>query len=210
MHSLLLRWMKRLLMSLGALLLLATLLFIAGNLWVLASTSRYIDGHLEQCRPTDVAIVFGTSHWTRSGLRNPHFHARMRTSARLVVDQRVQHLLLSGDNRTQAYNEPRAMWRDLYRRGVAADQLTMDFAGFSTYDTLVRARTASLAPLAAYQAFIVWPQGSVADLSRRLVGVGGKGCFPQKGELNMYLPITRKLIKNCSKHVHLSLVEFLG
>ena len=64
----------------------------------------------------------------------------MRTSARLVADQRVQHLLLSGDNRTQAYNEPRAMWRDLYRRGVAADQLTMDFAGFSTYDTLVRAR----------------------------------------------------------------------
>ncbi len=96
MHSLLLRWMKRLLMSLGALLLLATLLFIAGNLWVLASTTRYIDGHWAQCRPTDVAIVFGTSHWTRSGLRNPHFHARMRTSARLVADQRVKHLLISG------------------------------------------------------------------------------------------------------------------
>nr|WP_289073596.1 ElyC/SanA/YdcF family protein [uncultured Halomonas sp.] len=140
MHSLLLRWMKRLLMSLGALLLLATLLFIAGNLWVLASTTRYIDGHWAQCRPTDVAIVFGTSHWTRSGLRNPHFHARMRTSARLVADQRVKHLLISGDNRTQAYNEPRAMWRDLYRRGVSAEQLTMDFAGFSTYDTMVRAR----------------------------------------------------------------------
>ena len=140
MHSLLLRWIKRFLMSLGALLLLATLLFIAGNLWVLASTARYIDGHLEQCQPTDVAIVFGTSHWTRSGLRNPHFHARMRTSARLIADQRVQHLLISGDNRTQAYNEPRAMWRDLYRRGVPAEQLTMDFAGFSTYDTMVRAR----------------------------------------------------------------------
>ncbi len=32
------------------------------------------------------------------------------------------------------------MWRDLYRRGVSAEQLTMDFAGFSTYDTMVRAR----------------------------------------------------------------------
>ncbi|WP_404377352.1 vancomycin high temperature exclusion protein [Vreelandella aquamarina] len=140
MYSLLLRWMKRFLMSLGALLLLATLLFIAGNFWVLASTARYINGPFEQCRVTDVAIVFGTSHWTRGGLRNPHFHARMRTSARLIADQRVQHLLLSGDNRTQAYNEPRAMWRDLYRRGVPAEQLTMDFAGFSTYDTMVRAR----------------------------------------------------------------------
>ncbi len=60
----------------------------------------------------------------------------MRTSARLIADQRVSHLLISGDNRTQAYNEPRAMWRDLYRRGVPADQLTMDFAGFSTCDSL--------------------------------------------------------------------------
>ena len=121
-------------------MLLAALLFIAGNLWVVVSTARYIDNHVDECRAADVAIVFGTSNWTRSGFRNPHFHARMRTSARLIADQRVGHLLISGDNRTQAYNEPRAMWRDLYRRGVPADQLTMDFAGFSTYDTLVRAR----------------------------------------------------------------------
>ncbi|ATH78474.1 MULTISPECIES: SanA/YdcF family protein [Halomonadaceae] len=140
MHSLLFRWVKRCLLSLVAMVLLAALLLAAGNAWVLLSTSRYIHTQLQECRPTDVAIVFGTSHWTRSGLRNPHFHARMRTSARLIADERVQHLLLSGDNRTQAYNEPRAMWRDLYRRGVPADRLTMDFAGFSTYDTMVRAR----------------------------------------------------------------------
>ncbi|WP_372373981.1 vancomycin high temperature exclusion protein [Vreelandella venusta] len=140
MHSLLSRYTKRFLMSLGVFMLLATLLFIVGNFWVVASTARYIDDSLAECRSTDVAIVFGTSNWTRSGFRNPHFQARMRTSARLIADQRVSHLLISGDNRTQAYNEPRAMWRDLYRRGVPADQLTMDFAGFSTYDTLARAR----------------------------------------------------------------------
>lgn len=140
MHSIIVVFFKRLIMSLAAFLLLATLLFIAGNLWVVASTARYIDSHLQECRPHHVAIVFGTSHWTRSGLKNPHFYARMRTSARLIEEQRVSHLLLSGDNRTQAYNEPRAMWRELYRRGVPAAQMTMDFAGFSTYDTLARSR----------------------------------------------------------------------
>lgn len=140
MYNGLLKWAKRLLMSLGALLLLAALLFVFGNLYVLGSTARYIDRQVLECRPADVGIVFGTSHWTRSGLRNPHFHARMRTSATLIAERRIAHLLLSGDNRTQAYNEPRAMWRDLHRRGVPADQLTMDFAGFSTYDTLARAR----------------------------------------------------------------------
>jgi SanA protein len=126
--------------SLGALSLLATLLFISGNFWVLATTAAYIERQPQQCRPAKVGIVFGTSHWTRSGVRNPHFHARMRTAATLIEQSRVEHLLLSGDNRTQAYNEPRAMWRELYRRGVASEQLTMDFAGFSTYDTLARAR----------------------------------------------------------------------
>ncbi|HAA45636.1 MAG: SanA protein [Halomonas sp. 54_146] len=140
MHNLLLKWLKRLLMSLGALSLLATLLFIAGNFWVLATTAAYIEQQPQQCRPAKVGIVFGTSHWTRSGVRNPHFHARMYTATQLINQAQVDHLLLSGDNRTQAYNEPRAMWRELYRRGVAAEQLTMDFAGFSTYDTLARAR----------------------------------------------------------------------
>lgn len=140
MHSTIITYFKRILVSLAALLLLATLLFIAGNFWVVASTARYIDHPLQTCHPTDIAIVFGTSHWTRSGLRNPHFYARMRTAAGLVEEGRVQHLLLSGDNRTHAYNEPRAMWRELHRRGVPAHKMTMDFAGFSTYDTLARAR----------------------------------------------------------------------
>lgn len=140
MHKVLLTWSKRFLMSLGALLLLATLLFIGGNFWVVATTAAYIEHQPQQCRPDKVGVVFGTSHWTRSGVRNPHFHARMRTAAELIEQMQVEHLLLSGDNRTQAYNEPRAMWRELYRRGVGAEQMTMDFAGFSTYDTLARAR----------------------------------------------------------------------
>ncbi len=140
MSSVSMRAIKSVLMSLVAFVLLAAFVFLAGNAWVLASTARYIDSRLEQCRASDVAVVFGTSHWTRSGLRNPHFNARMRTSAGLIDSFRVNHLLLSGDNRTQAYNEPRAMWRDLHRRGVPSTQMTLDFAGFSTYDTLVRAR----------------------------------------------------------------------
>ncbi|CAM4146044.1 ElyC/SanA/YdcF family protein [Vreelandella rituensis] len=132
--------LKIVLMSLGALLLLAIFVLVAGNVWVLAHTSAYIERDVQQCGPEQVAIVFGTSNWTRSGARNPHFNGRMLTAANLIDHQQVHHLLISGDNRTQAYNEPRAMWRDLNRRGVMAEQMTMDFAGFSTFDTLSRAQ----------------------------------------------------------------------
>ncbi|WP_417339053.1 SanA/YdcF family protein [Halomonas kashgarensis] len=126
--------------SLGAILLLAALLLVGANLWILGRTLPYIERDMGQCAAQEVGIVFGTSNWTRSGVRNPHFHGRMATAARLIEDDQLEHLLISGDNRTQAYNEPRAMWRELSRRGVAAEQMTMDFAGFSTFDTLARAR----------------------------------------------------------------------
>ena len=132
--------LRGLLMTLGAAALLAALLFVAANLWVLGRTHSRIEHTLPLCGGERVGIVFGTSHWTRSGVRNPYFDARMSASARLLRLGRVDHLLLSGDNRTRFYNEPVAMWRDLRGRQVADADLTLDYAGFSTFDTLARAR----------------------------------------------------------------------
>lgn len=134
------RVFKGILMSLGALLLLAALLFLGANLWVVGKTQARIEYELPLCRAEQVGIVFGTSHWTRSGTRNPHFDARMSASARLFRLGRVDHLLLSGDNRTRFYNEPITMWRDLRARQVGDEHMTLDYAGFSTFDTLARAR----------------------------------------------------------------------
>ncbi|WP_240454234.1 ElyC/SanA/YdcF family protein [Halomonas sp. NO4] len=128
------------LMSSGALALLAVVLFVASNTWILAKTQGRIEDELPLCGPERVGIVFGTSHWTRSGVRNPHFDARMSAASRLMRLGRVQHLLLSGDNRTRFYNEPVTMWRDLRARFVRDADMTLDYAGFSTFDTLVRAR----------------------------------------------------------------------
>ncbi|NOG32071.1 DUF218 domain-containing protein [Halomonas sp. TBZ9] len=127
-------------MTLGAALLLVLLFFMGSNLWILARTYPVIESSIAQCGPQRVGIVFGTSHWTRGGSQNPHFYSRMSTAAGLVHTERVEHLLLSGDNRTRSYNEPRAMWRALTSFGVQPEQLTLDYAGFSTFDTLVRAQ----------------------------------------------------------------------
>ncbi|KAA0014135.1 sanA-like protein [Billgrantia pellis] len=131
---------KIVLMSLGSVLLLAAVLFVAANLWVLGQTYSRIERELPLCGPDRVGIVFGTSHWTRSGLRNPHFDARIHAASRLIRLGRIEHLLLSGDNRTRYYNEPVTMWRDLRAQSVRDRDMTLDYAGFSTFDTLARAR----------------------------------------------------------------------
>ncbi|WP_355660249.1 SanA/YdcF family protein [Halomonas salifodinae] len=138
------RWMITILrgslITLAGAGLLAFLLLLGANAWVLGKTQARIEHELPLCAAAPVGIVFGTSHWTRSGRPNPHFEARMSAAARLVRLQRVEHLLLSGDNRTRFYNEPQAMWQNLNARHVPSEAMTLDFAGFSTYDTLARAR----------------------------------------------------------------------
>ncbi|GGX95277.1 vancomycin high temperature exclusion protein [Litchfieldella qijiaojingensis] len=140
MRQMLQKLLKRLLMSLGVVALLATLLFVGANLWVLDKTQSRIEYDLLTCSTAPVGIVFGTSHWSRGGGRNPHFEARMSAASQLIGARRVQHLLLSGDNRTRFYNEPVTMWRDLRGRNVRDVDMTLDYAGFSTFDTLMRSR----------------------------------------------------------------------
>ncbi|WP_458525513.1 SanA/YdcF family protein [Onishia taeanensis] len=128
-------------MTLGALVVCLVLVGVGANLWMVERTRGRIGHQPSQCVQAPVGIVFGTSLWSRQGGRNPYFAARIDAAAALMRDRRVDHLLLSGDNRTRYYNEPVSMWRELRARRVRDVDMTLDYAGFSTFDTLVRARS---------------------------------------------------------------------
>ncbi|MCK0767991.1 SanA/YdcF family protein [Chromohalobacter canadensis] len=110
------------------------------NIWVFAKTTGRIHHDTLVCDAEPVGLVFGTAEGLRGGGHNPYFSARMEAAAQLLRLGRVQHLLLSGDNRTRYYNEPVSMWRSLRTRNVGSDDMTLDYAGFSTFDSVVRAR----------------------------------------------------------------------
>jgi SanA protein len=121
------------------LLLGVALLIVACNSWLLAANSARIFSSGADVPARDVALVLGTS--PRVGRwKNPFFEGRMDTAARLWRDGKVHHLLVSGDNSTRDYDEPTAMRDALLTRGVPASAITLDYAGFRTLDSLVRAR----------------------------------------------------------------------
>jgi len=84
-----------------------------------------------------VAIVFG-SGVTDDG-PTPALQDRLDTAQALLENNIVEKLLLSGDNRTLDYNEPRVMQQYLVDRGVMTANLQQDLAGRSTYETCERA-----------------------------------------------------------------------
>lgn len=107
--------------------------------WVQYSMRDRIIDTPESCPLSQVAIVFGTSHRLRNGAPNPYYQGRLDVATALFFSGRTELLLLSGDNRTQQYNEPFTMWKALRARGVPSSTMTRDYAGFSTFDTVTRA-----------------------------------------------------------------------
>ena len=52
---------------------------------------------------------------------------------------KIHHILVSGDNATASYNEPEAMRKSLVKAGIPEKDITLDYAGFRTLDSVVRA-----------------------------------------------------------------------
>lgn len=85
------------------------------------------------------AVVLGTAKYYTTGTPNLYYKYRIETARNLIKQGKVQKLLVSGDNKTPYYNEPRVMTNDLRNMGVQAVQIQQDFAGYRTLDSIIRA-----------------------------------------------------------------------
>ncbi len=86
-----------------------------------------------------VAIVLGAAVHA-DGQPSPWLAHRLDAAADLYTSGRVEAILVSGDNRRAGYDEPTVMRRYLASRGIPEQAIAVDYAGFDTYDTCVRAR----------------------------------------------------------------------
>uniref|UniRef100_UPI0004719BC0 SanA/YdcF family protein n=1 Tax=Salinivibrio socompensis TaxID=1510206 RepID=UPI0004719BC0 len=87
-----------------------------------------------------VGLVLGTSKYIGK-TANPYYTYRIEAAESLYHAGKIRHLLLSGDNAHRSYNEPWTMKRDLRQAGIAEEAIHLDYAGFRTLDSVVRAKT---------------------------------------------------------------------
>lgn len=113
---------------------------VIGNLWIVFRSSGRVHSDVQDIPANKVGLVLGTSSNLRGGHANPFFTGRMEAAAELYRAGKVRHLLLSGDNRKAGYDEPTAMRAALLERGVPENAMTLDYAGFRTLDSVVRAK----------------------------------------------------------------------
>jgi vancomycin permeability regulator SanA len=94
---------------------------------------------LENVSPAPVAIVFGAGV-NKVGEPSAVLHDRLEVAAQLYDAQKVERILVSGDNSTTDYDEPTNMMRYLVdEKHIPREDVFIDFAGRRTYDTCIRA-----------------------------------------------------------------------
>jgi SanA protein len=89
---------------------------------------------------SETGLVLGTSKYLGNGRINLYYKYRIDAAARLYHSSKVKYLLVSGDNSTKSYDEPTTMKQDLIEAGVPESKIYLDYAGFRTLDSMVRAK----------------------------------------------------------------------
>ncbi|MCA1753339.1 MAG: YdcF family protein [Spirochaeta sp.] len=102
------------------------------------STERRVFSDLEILPNNHVGLLLGTAKYQPGGGLNPYFIHRIDAAVELYEAGKIKYILASGDNEYDSYNEPLQMRQTLLERGVPSEIIILDYAGFSTLDSVVR------------------------------------------------------------------------
>lgn len=84
-------------------------------------------------------LVLGCAAWA-DDQPSPMLQDRLDTAIELYRKGAAPKLLLSGDNSIPEYSEPDCMLKYVLAQGIPEEDVFLDYAGFSTYESVYRAR----------------------------------------------------------------------
>lgn len=119
-------------------IILSIIIVLVINLLIKHQTDPLIYFNAQNVPKTKVAIIFG------AGINNnkpgKYFKDRLDAGIKLYNNQKIDKILLSGDNGTDAHDELTVMKLYCYEHGVDTNKIYLDYAGFDSYSTLYRSK----------------------------------------------------------------------
>ena len=119
------KWLKTMAWAAAAGAVLATVAVSAAGYAVQRATDGRVYASPGEVPANRAGLLLGTSRTVRSGRPNAYFYNRVDAAAALYHAGKVEYLVISGDNGRKGYNVP-------------AEAIYLDYAGFRTYDSVVR------------------------------------------------------------------------
>lgn len=109
------------------------------NLVVVSNANKYILDK-DTAMPEVEAIIIPGAYVTPSGNVSDILKDRLDTALELLQNNKKLKIIVSGDHGRTSYDEVNAMRKYLESKGVDTANIFMDHAGFSTYDSIYRAK----------------------------------------------------------------------
>lgn len=131
--------MRRLLTLILVGIELMVVFVITTNVIVLLSTRRYIYNDVNSVPSAQAVLIPGAS-LLPDGTPAPIFKDRVNAAIDLYAAGKAEKFLVSGDNGEESHNEVDPVRLYLLEKGVPAQDIFLDHAGFDTYSTMYRAR----------------------------------------------------------------------
>ena len=115
-------------------------LILFSNYRIEKSTSKFIFDTVKEIPNNKVGVVLGTSKYLNNKTINLYYKYRLNAAFELYSKGKIEFILISGDNSTKNYDEPSTFKNDLIDLGVPESKIYLDYAGFRTLDSMVRAK----------------------------------------------------------------------
>lgn len=127
--------LKKILIIISALCVLGIICVGMSNALVYMSTKHQINSELENA---DCILVLGAG--VRDGKPTLMLNDRLETAVSLYHEQKAPKIIMSGDHGRIDYDEVSVMKSFAIEKGVPSTDIFMDHAGFSTYESIYRAK----------------------------------------------------------------------
>ncbi len=133
--------LKKLFIALCVIAVLGIVLVFGINFFVKGSTEKYI---VDNPKDTyDCILVLGAG--VRNNQPSPMLKDRLDYAVDLYKNKKAPKIIMSGDHGRKEYDEVNIMKNYAIEQGIPSEDIFMDHAGFSTYESIYRARDVFLA-----------------------------------------------------------------
>lgn len=132
--------MKKIIKYLIILIVIGILTVLSINFYVVLSTKKQITNlsELKNKNDYDCIIVLGAGIW--GDRPSPMLQDRLDEAIKLYEEGKAPKIIMSGDNGQEGYDEVNVMKDYAIEKGIPSEDIFMDHAGFSTYETMYRAK----------------------------------------------------------------------
>lgn len=125
----------------GILLIVIVILYVLSiNYWITTKAKDHVYNTVSKIPENKVGLILGAGKYVVSGHINLYYKYRLEAAVSLYNSGKIKYILVSGDNSKKDYDEPTDFKNDLIEKGIPANRIFLDYAGFRTLDSMVRAK----------------------------------------------------------------------